>query len=211
MSGIKKKELEIKLEGIPSHPDPSPSLEQYTTPSYIAADILFTAYGQGDIAGKVIGDLGCGTGVFALGSAYLGAERVEAVDLDPKAIDVARDVAERWSFSEVINFEVKDVKEFKAEVDTVIMNPPFGSQKKGADLPFLEKSFECSEIIYTLHNAKTVEFLEDFIEDRGHRVFWEKRYMFEIISQFDYHEKERKDFEVVLFGINIEREKNVRQ
>ncbi|MEF8873049.1 MAG: METTL5 family protein [Candidatus Thermoplasmatota archaeon] len=206
MAGIKKKELEIKLEEIPSHPDPSPDLEQYTTPAHIAADILFAAYGNRHVANRVIADLGCGTGVFALGCVYLGAERVKAVDLDEEAVELAADTAEDWSFSEVIDFQVKDIKEFQAEVDTVIMNPPFGSQNKGADLPFLKKAFKSSETVYSLHNAKTVDFLEKFIKDRGHCIFWEKRYMFEINRQFDYHEKEKENFEVVLLGINIERE-----
>ncbi|MBS3816378.1 MAG: methyltransferase [Candidatus Thermoplasmatota archaeon] len=194
------------MEKIPSHPDPSRELEQYSTPASIAADILFTALANGHITEKVIADLGCGTGIFAIGSAFLKAEKVKAVDVDEKAIEVAREEARIWSVSETIEFEAKDVKEFHSEVQTVIMNPPFGSQKKGADIPFLETAFDVGEIVYSLHNAKTIDFLERFINKNGHSIFWEKRYMFEIHNLFKHHEKEKEDFEVILLGINIERE-----
>jgi len=206
MTGIKKKELEIKLEGIPTHPDPDPDLEQYSTPSPIAADILFKAYFDGHIKGKKIADLGCGTGIFSIGSAYLGARSIESIDIDGEAIRIAVKEAEEWSFSDVIDFKVKDIKEFETYVETVLMNPPFGSQKRGADLPFLKKAFEISEVVYTIHNAETERFLEKFIKERGHSLFWEKRYMFEIGNMFEFHEKERKSFEVISYGINVMRE-----
>ncbi|MFW6144011.1 MAG: METTL5 family protein [Candidatus Natronoplasma sp.] len=206
MGGIKKKDLEMKLEDIPSHPDPSPSLEQYTTSSHIAADVLFTAYVNEDIFGKVVADLGCGTGIFALGSAYLGAEKVIGVDIDEKAVETAERVAEDWSLLDVIDFEVKDIDGYRTKVDTVIMNPPFGAQDKGADISFLEKAFEVAERVYSLHNAKTMDFLKKFIKDHGYCVFWEKRYMFDIYHMFEYHTKEKEVFEVAAFGMKAKRE-----
>jgi len=205
MTGIKKKDLEIKLEGIPAHPDPEPNLEQYSTPSPIAADILFRAYYNGHIKGKKIADLGCGTGIFSIGSAYIGASSVEAIDIDESAVRIAEKEAEERSLSDIIDFKVKDIREFETDVETVIMNPPFGSQKKGADLPFLKKAFEISKAVYTIHNAETERFLENFIKERGHSLFWEKKYMFEIGNMFEFHKKERKSFEVISYGINVKR------
>lgn len=206
MSGIKKKNLEIKLESIPSYPNPQANLEQYSTPSSIASDILFRAYSNGHIKCKKIADLGCGTGIFSIGSAYLGAKFVEAIDVDEEAVRVAKKEAEEWSLSEIIDFKVEDIKEFETNIDTTIMNPPFGSQKRGADLPFLKKAFKISKAIYTLHNAGTKEFLENFIKESGHNLFWEKRYMFEIANKFEFHEKEKKSFEVISYGINVKRD-----
>ncbi len=206
MTSIKKKDLEIKLESVPAHPDPKANLEQYSTPSTIASDILFRAYSNTHIKGKKIADLGCGTGIFSIGSGYLGADSIEAIDIDEKVVKVAKKEVEEWSLSEVINFKVEDVREFETKVDTVIMNPPFGSQKRGADLPFLKKAFEISKVVYTIHNAKTREFLENFIKEREHSLFWEKKYMFEIGNVFEFHENERKSFEVISYGINVKRE-----
>ncbi len=206
MSGIKKKDLEIKLEGIPSHPDPSPDLEQYKTPSTIASDMLFRAFINKDIKGKAIADLGCGTGIFSIGAAYLGASHIYSLDIDSKAIDVARETAKEHSFTDVIDHIEKKVSDFDIEVDTVLMNPPFGSQKKGADIPFLKKSFTIAERVYTLHNAKTVDFLENYIKDKGHNLIWQKRYMFEIDNIFEFHEEKKKNFEIIGYGIDIKRE-----
>ena len=41
---MKKKELEMILQKIPTFEKPSPELEQYLTPAGIAADIIFTAH-----------------------------------------------------------------------------------------------------------------------------------------------------------------------
>ena len=62
----RKKHLEMRLQSIPSHPKPKVNLEQYTTPSIIASDLVWNAFSLGDIDGKNIFDLGCGTGIFAI-------------------------------------------------------------------------------------------------------------------------------------------------
>jgi len=61
---MKKKELEILLQKVPSFEKPVPHFEQYLTPASIAADIIFTAHQFGDIENKTVIDLGCGTGIF---------------------------------------------------------------------------------------------------------------------------------------------------
>ena len=71
MKITRKKHLEMRLQSIPSHPKPKVGLEQYTTPSVIASDLLWNAFSLGDIENKNIVDLGCGTGVFAIGSSLL--------------------------------------------------------------------------------------------------------------------------------------------
>ncbi len=205
MSGLKKKDLEIKLERIPTLPDPDPELEQYPTPPSIASDILFHAYSNRHIKDKKIADLGCGTGIFAIGSAYLGARKISAVDIDSDAIELAKKEAEKWSIGDTIDFRNKDIGEFEDRVDTVLMNPPFGSQNREADVPFLEKAFEIADVVYSLHNAKTTEFLLNFIKEKSHSLFWEKRYMFDIHNLFEFHEKEQKSFEVILLGIDVKR------
>ena len=63
---MKLRHLEIELEKLSGFTDPNPQLEQYMTPAFLAARLLFTAYQQGDIRDKVVCDLGCGTGILAL-------------------------------------------------------------------------------------------------------------------------------------------------
>ncbi|MGM0404817.1 MAG: METTL5 family protein [Thermoplasmatota archaeon] len=201
MTGIKKKHLEIKLEDIPPHPDPKQELEQYPTPSPIATDILYSAFLNRDILDKKVIDFGCGTGIFSLGAALLGAKQVVAVDLDKDAVKIAKDFAERWDLDDKIEYKVMDVENFSGRGDTVLMNPPFGSQKRGADIPFLNQAFKSARKIYSLHNEKTEDYIRNHIKNKGFHIFWEKRYMFGIDRIFDFHRNESKNINVILFGV----------
>lgn len=205
MKGFKKKKLEMKLEEIPPHPEPSPDLEQYTTPAEIAADLLFTAYAAEDIYGKKLIDLGCGTGIFSLGAALLGAEKVIGVDVDREAIKVAEDTAESWGVADRASFKKLDVTEFSGKGDVVLMNPPFGAQKRGADLPFLRKAFSIAPSIYTIHNSKTEDFLLEYIQKNNYRVKGQKKYMFELDNIFEFHQKSKEEIKVTLFILEEKR------
>ena len=46
---MRKRDLEIRLQSVRNFADPDPALEQYMTPATMAADILFTAYSNGDV------------------------------------------------------------------------------------------------------------------------------------------------------------------
>lgn len=44
--------------------------------------------------------------------------------------------------------------------DTVFMNPPFGTRKKGADVAFVESGLKlCTGAVYSLHKTSTREYL----------------------------------------------------
>ncbi|MFO8110054.1 MAG: METTL5 family protein [Thermoplasmata archaeon] len=195
---LRKKDLEIWLEHIPPHKNPDPRLEQYSTPATVAADILFTAYTFDDIYQKKIADLGCGTGIFAIGAAYIGAEKAYGVDIDDDSISSAKKTADKLGLSERCQFTVSPIETFNQKADTVIMNPPFGSQSKGADIPFLENAFQVAPRVYTLHNAKGEEYVRGHIQGSGYRILGEKRYMFPVNRTFSFHRKKRKEFETVL-------------
>ena len=124
---MRKKELEIKLQGLEGFTDPDPSLEQYPTHSAIASDILFSAYAEGDVADRTVADLGCGTGIFAIGACLLGAREVRGYDISPSAEEAAMRNADALGCD--ISFEVCDVRDVCWRCDTVFMNPPFGSQR----------------------------------------------------------------------------------
>lgn len=46
-----------------------------------------------DLAGKSVLDLGCGSGILAIAAVKMGASRVLAVDIDPMAVEVAKENA----------------------------------------------------------------------------------------------------------------------
>ena len=86
---MKLKNLEMMLQRLAGFSRPRASLEQYQTPAPLAARLLYHALMKGDIEGKRVCDLGCGTGVLAIGAALLGAETVTGIEIDEKAVEVA--------------------------------------------------------------------------------------------------------------------------
>lgn len=198
---MKKKELEMILQRVPPLDKPIPHLEQYLTPASIAADIIFTAHQFGDVENKAVLDLGCGTGIFSVGTILTGAKKVVGIDVDKNSIEIARDYAEKNDFE--IKFLVQDVKDVEVNCDTVIMNPPFGAQKSNlkADRKFIEKGFEVGSVLYSLHLAKTVPFVKRLISSLGGKVNYSKDYVFPIKWMYEFHEKKVVDYNVTLLRI----------
>ncbi len=201
---MKKKTLEIKLERVERYRNPKNLLEQYFTPPSIAADILFFAYLQGDIENKIVADLGAGTGIFSIGASLLGARKIYAVEIDPDAIAVMRENLEKFGCS---NIEIiqGDISSLQEKMDTVIQNPPFGSQRKHADLPFLIHAMHLARVVYSLHNSETREFLLRKIGEEGAHITHERRYSFPIPRTFFFHRKELVLQDVVLFRIETKK------
>ncbi len=208
MATMKKKELEIALQKIPGMKSPSPLLEQYQTPAGIAADILFNAYD--DINGKAVVDLGCGTGIFCIGASLLGAREVTGVDIDASAIEIAEEESKRMG-AENITFMANSVENISVEGDTVIMNPPFGSQlgNRRADRAFLKKGLEVAPVIYSIHLENTIPFIKILISSLDGEVTYSKSYPFPIKRIFSFHRKKVAVYEVMLLRIS-RRQKRMR-
>ena len=196
---MKRKELEIKLQSLQSLDTPSARLEQYPTPAKIVSDIIFIAKYLGDIDGKSIADLGCGNGVFAIGAHLMGAGKVIGIDVDKKAIEVARENALDLGIG--IDLEAMDIGSFDQKVDVVFQNPPFGSQKKHADRPFLEKAMEMADVVYTIHMADTEEFIVKISKSLGFSVDMKTYFRFELRHSQKFHRKERAFIDVVVFRL----------
>lgn len=196
---MRKNELERALQSIPPHRSPKASLEQYCTPATIAADVLYTALTFGDIEERRVVDLGCGTGVFAIGAALLGAAEVTGVDIDAEAVEDARAAASRLGAEVVLR--AGDISELDMKADTVIMNPPFGAQRRAADRPFLEAAVRIAPVVYSLHNASTLPFLEQMVAAMGRRISFQKSYKFGIPHMFAFHQKGKKEIGVALLRI----------
>ena len=186
---MKKKQLEIFLQQVPSFQQPKAALEQYQTPAPIAADMLFIAYGFDDIAHKTLVDLGCGTGMFAVGAILLQTEKSIGIDVDETALLQAKRFAKQNNLS--ISFIVEDISSFSGSADTVIMNPPFGAQKanKHADRLFIEKALEIAPIVYSLHLSHTIPFVKKLVHALDATISFEKTYQFSIKSMFSFHKK----------------------
>ncbi|MEG3225399.1 MAG: SAM-dependent methyltransferase [Methanobacteriales archaeon Met13] len=200
----KKRHLEMALQAIPAHPHPDPDLEQYLTPAGIASDLIWNAAALGDIKGLKIVDLGCGTGMLALGAAVMGAYEVVGVDVDKEALKVAGDESIRLKLQDKTRFLTRDIHDFQEEADTVLQNPPFGAQKanqKEADRKFVEKALEIAPVVYSFHLKKTEKFLEQLVNALDALITHRFYYKFPLPHIYHFHQEEIKEVEVVVLRL----------
>ena len=226
----KKKHLEMILENVPGHPNPKVDLEQYSTPATIAADLIWNADGLGDIRDMNILDLGCGTGMFAIASSLMGASYSLGVDIDEESIALAKNtknaIFQQHDICEVnTNFIVGDINSFNSisdllnesntqnieynemsinRFDTLIQNPPFGSQEKGtrhADRKFMDFAVNSADVIYSFHMKNTEEFIIDYYRDLGAEVSHKLVYKFPIPKIYDFHREDSRDVKVIVLRV----------
>jgi putative methylase len=200
---MKLKKLEMTLQQLAGFTRPRPSLEQYQTPAPLAARLLYHALMNGEIEGKRVCDLGSGTGVLAIGAALLGAESVIGIEIDEKAVEIARANAELLGAD--VEFIVADVKEDglpgrTGTCDTVIMNPPFGAQKAHADRPFIDLALQLAPVTYGIFNAGSTPFVQAYTEGRG-EIAERVGGSFPIKRTFSFHTKDVQEIEVEILRL----------
>ena len=220
---IRKLDLERFLARVKPNPAPNVKLEQYTLSESAAATMLYlAAYTYGDVIGKRILDLGCGTGRLALGAAYLGADSVVGVDIDTVSVSVAVENAASVGFEEGVSWVAGDIEVIAGRFDTVLQNPPFGVQKRAADRRFLEKALESAGAVYSLHNhplsdkqllsrlragggqplrVEPSPFIVHFIEALGGRVEAVYALHLTIPRMFEFHTKAKHEIVIDLYVI----------
>jgi putative methylase len=219
---VRKLDLELFLAKITTQPTPQAQLEQYTISEAIAANMLYiAAYTNGDIVGKRVLDLGCGTGRLTLGAAYLGAESVVGVDIDRLAIKTARENAQKAGLVNGVQWALADISGVTGRFNTVLQNPPFGVQTREADRAFLVKALEVGDAVYSLHNHPEVDtrlikrlkasqgflqvqpspFLERFVAKHGGVATAVYAMLMTIPRMFDFHTKLKHEFVIDLYVI----------
>lgn len=181
----------------PDFYQPKPELEQYSTPVDIVAEMIKLANAQGDLSGKVV-DLGCGTGRLAIGAALLGAE-VTGYEIDDDALELAKSYSKKNDLEiEWINLAIENINK---KYDTVLMNPPFGSQRPGADRAFLKKSLEIGTKIWTIHMAETKDFVKEFVEKNNGEILSAYEFDFPIKNSMPFHTKDVSNQKAILYHI----------
>ncbi|MCW4034931.1 MAG: METTL5 family protein [Candidatus Bathyarchaeota archaeon] len=201
---VRKRDLERTLSEIPPHPQPKAYLEQYTTPSNVAAETLYlAAYVNDDIIDKTVLDLGCGTGRLSIGAALLGAKEVVGVDLDRESVKVAHKNAEQLGVKDNTNWIIGDIGVINGVFDTTLQNPPFGVQQKRADRRFITRSLELSKRIYSFHKSgeSNRSFIKRFIEEHGGKVTTIFPLTMELPYMFKFHTKKKRSIRVDLYQI----------
>lgn len=195
---LTKKQLAIQLSKLQVFENPKLKLEQYTTDSEIAATVLWDALMKGDIANKVIADLGAGTGILGIGALLLGAKHVYFVEKDEDAVT---GLYTNLRMLRNKNYTVlqMDIAGFSEKVDTVLQNPPFGTKQKHADKSFLEKAFASGDVVYSFHKTATDAFVRAIAADYSFTVAETYHFLFPLRQTYAYHRKNLERIEVTCY------------
>jgi len=187
-----KKDLEVELSKLKNFESPSFELEQYATPSHIAAEWIWNMALKGEVAGRTILDAACGPGILGIGLLLMGAKKIFFLDKDQKALTICIEnynkIKEEYEIGNA-EFIHQDISLFDQQVNIVVQNPPFGTKNEHIDKIFLEKAFSIAPLVYSMHKYSTAKFVEAISKDFGFTItdFW--RYEFPIKAVFTFHEK----------------------
>uniref|UniRef100_A0A7C2BKG6 Methyltransferase domain-containing protein n=1 Tax=Thermosphaera aggregans TaxID=54254 RepID=A0A7C2BKG6_9CREN len=189
-----KKMVEIVISKIPRPQGLKKRLEQYPTPSWIVAHMSWRAFMNGDVEGRSVADLGCGDGRFLYASFLLGAKLGLCVDIDEEAVKHALSVLNTYfsDYSPRAVFIVGDASQLSfSNVDTVVMNPPFGvvRENRGLDIAFLKKALQYARSVYSIHKYSPglLNILKDLADSYNSILELTEILDFEIPMIFETH------------------------
>jgi putative methylase len=188
---VRRKHLEILLSSLKQNPEPKLRYEEYCLDPISASTVLHLAFSMRDIEGKYVVDLGCGSGILSIGAALIGAKRIVGIDIDKDSINVAFGNMKRLGVR--VELVAGSIECVRPSFDTTIMNPPFGSWRRGLDMEFLAKALEISCIVYTMHkaNEKSNAFLRKKMKEMGGDIRKLGRLEITIPRLFKFHQKVR--------------------
>ncbi|GKA53916.1 methyltransferase-like protein 5 isoform X1 [Tanacetum coccineum] len=156
-----------------------------------------------DISGKVVADFGCGCGTLGLAATLLDADfvfdsHVIGVDRDEDSLEIASINADDLEVEmELIQCQINNLKWRGQIVDTVVMNPPFGTRNKGVDMEFLSVVLKvASQAVYSLHKTTTREHIKRAALRDYNAASAELRY--DLPKLYKFHKKKVVDIVVDL-------------
>jgi predicted RNA methylase len=165
-AGMRLRDLEALLQSVPAFESPKAKLEQYPTGAHLASRMLFTMHSTyDDLQDALVADLGVGCGVLSIGCVAMGAGACVGFDIDQDALQAAQRNAAEFELDPSLELvqcnvaaadndgddergEGEDEDEaqrcvfpWRGAVDTVVMNPPFGTKNNaGIDMAFLRRA-----------------------------------------------------------------------
>lgn len=191
---MKLKDLKIELSSVKDFSRMSVGLEQYITPVEIAASMAYTIHtAYNDIEGKSILDLCCGTGMLSFACSYFLPSYVLGVDVCLSALSTFRLNNLKFGINvDLLRCPMEDLDFINTRFDTAILNPPFGTKVKHADVKALDKALELCDVVYSLHKSSTREYL--IRKYPTAKVL--ARIKYELPRKHEFHRKDKKTIEV---------------
>ncbi len=208
---LSKSRLGILLSDLKGFSEPNVRVEQYSTDPEIAAEVLWNMIFLDKIEGKVSADFGSGTGILGLGMLILGAKKVYFVDIDSKAIEIAKNNYKTLKSEGLIKgvgvFKHMDISKFNEKCELLLQNPPFGVKVRHADKVFLEHAVKISPIIYSFHKSEGKGFIQGFCEDKGFNITHKWDFSWPLKQTLKFHRKRIYRIKVSCF--RLEKEKTI--
>ncbi|VDQ08749.1 unnamed protein product [Trichobilharzia regenti] len=205
---LNRKKLHYYLENVESFRNPKLELEQYCTSAHVAADILFNIQMTDNaLENMSVADLGCGTGMLSIGAKLLGANCVFGFEIDTDAVSDFQSNLEAYEMmDDSINVTLCDVTRLFRDnkrklVDTVILNPPFGTnpEKNGIDMAFLHVALSIADShVYSLHKTTTRNHVLRTIHNTGAEAKVVAELRFDLPRSYKRHRQDTVDIAVDL-------------
>ena len=194
-----KRQLEIILSKLKILETPTLRLEQYPVSPEAAAELLYMAgFEHDDLEGRII-DLGTGTGRLAIGVALMSQTHIVGVDIDARALELARENAKTAGVK--VEWVQSTIDQLDGTYDTVIMNAPYGTRTVHADTRFLDKAFQLAPTTYSIHKASTRTFLARYVHKSNRRIAEARTMSLKIPHLYTFHTRRWKSIEVDLCRI----------
>ncbi|KAI8889386.1 methyltransferase-like protein 5-like protein [Backusella circina FSU 941] len=206
---MKLKELESILQDCDVFDEPKIQFEQYPTTAHLAARMLYTADSvYQDIEDMAVGDFGSGCGILSIAANILGAGYSVGFDIDPDAIEIAKSNCEQFDIEmDFINTDLTraELDGFKGKLDTIIMNPPFGTKNnKGIDMVLLKKAIEIAGTsVYSLHKTSTRDHIMKKAKEWGVTFEVVAELKFDVPMMYKFHKK--KNVEIAVDFLRFEK------
>lgn len=187
--------------------EPSRDLEQYTTPADIALMVAQHAKLSGLLEDNIVVDLGAGTCRLSLATLLLGAPKAIAVDVDKRFQEVCLRAARILGLEGLLEFVASRITSDTGPIAScdnciVVMNPPFGVWRRGADTEFVLYALSIKPVrVYAILKSGNLDYHRGLAMSRGYeaRLLWTLK--FPIPASMEHHRSRvrRVDVDVVCF------------
>ncbi len=199
-----KRELEILLEAATEEiRDPSEKLEQYATPTPIAAELAWMH--RGLRAHGPLVDLGCGTGrLLTAFSITLRPRLAVGVELDARLAQRCLESLRLsciWAAADVVVGDVRSPPLREGLGALVVMNPPFGTRMRGLDRAFFETAFTLGTRVLALHydDPGVERYLDRLASRKGFRLLGRRRYSMALRPTLPHHRSRKRLVPVAVY------------
>jgi len=183
---VQREELVRRIQSVPTPSEPSAPLEQVVTPAETAVDLLTLLDRRFGLAGRSVLDLGSGTGRLAIGAALFGAIPVVGLEVDARLVPIARAAAR--AVGARVEFRISDVATWGRPADIVVMNAPFGAQRRHADRPFWDRALALARTaIGAFASSASRTFIARLALDRGAHVIEVEPVPWNLPRTFPHH------------------------